>query len=605
MGAARLAWIAAVLVAVLVPATGAQAHAGHEAEIEGTLRVRHDDDFAHGRAGFAYTLVTPDGPVQLDLAGERWSALAGKKLKIHGHLDAGVLTGADGGVTQVSSGAVTSVSGAKRVAVVLFNFSNDTSQPWTASTVRGLVFDGTGSVNAYYQDASYGAVSLTGDVFGWYTIAATDAGCAYDSWASDARARAQAAGVDLSGYGYVVYAFPSASSCGWAGLAYLPGTSSWINGAMQLRVVAHELGHNFGVHHASSLSCTSAGVRVALSASCTADEYGDPFTVMGSSSSRLHVNWHRAQLGWLTDVQTVTASGTYTLAPDELPGAPRLLRVARGDGTWFQLEFRQPAGLFDAFSALDPAVNGVSIRLAPDTSQLVQSKLLDATPETTTFTDAPLAVGRTLTDLVSGVRFTTVAVGTSGATVSIQLPGGGPDTQAPTAPGGLAATALSSSSIGLSWTASADAVGVTGYRVYRGGVQVATETGTSWTDSGLTPSTAYAYQVVAYDAALNTSPPASVTGTTLAVDAAPPSAPGTLTVSVASGRRAMLSWGAATDDVAVTGYRVLRNGIEIATTSSRSYKDRPGRGTFTYTVVAFDGAGHTGPPSNAVTVTIR
>ncbi|MDR6549904.1 DNRLRE domain-containing protein [Paenibacillus qinlingensis] len=82
---------------------------------------------------------------------------------------------------------------------------------------------------------------------------------------------------------------------------------------------------------------------------------------------------------------------------------------------------------------------------------------------------------------------------------------GGTDTQAPTVPAGLTATAASSSQINLSWTASTDNVGVTGYDVYRGGTFLKTVTGTSTTDTGLTASTAYSYYVRAKDAVGNAS----------------------------------------------------------------------------------------------------
>ncbi|WP_317618390.1 discoidin domain-containing protein [Paenibacillus sp. PL91] len=82
---------------------------------------------------------------------------------------------------------------------------------------------------------------------------------------------------------------------------------------------------------------------------------------------------------------------------------------------------------------------------------------------------------------------------------------GGSDTQAPSAPSSLTASAASSSQINLSWTASTDNVGVTGYRVFRGGVQVGTPTGTTFNDTGLTASTAYSYTVKAIDAAGNLS----------------------------------------------------------------------------------------------------
>lgn len=95
--------------------------------------------------------------------------------------------------------------------------------------------------------------------------------------------------------------------------------------------------------------------------------------------------------------------------------------------------------------------------------------------------------------------------------------GGGGDTTAPTVPTSLSATAISSSQIDLAWTASTDAVGVTGYRVYRGGVQVGTSTINSYSDSGLLASTTYTYTVSAYDAAGNVSAQSSpVSAPTLA-----------------------------------------------------------------------------------------
>jgi beta-lactamase superfamily II metal-dependent hydrolase/chitodextrinase len=82
---------------------------------------------------------------------------------------------------------------------------------------------------------------------------------------------------------------------------------------------------------------------------------------------------------------------------------------------------------------------------------------------------------------------------------------GAADTAAPSTPTGLTATAASSSQINLAWTASTDNVAVAGYRVYRGGTQVASVSATSYSDTGLTASTTYSYTVVAYDAAGNTS----------------------------------------------------------------------------------------------------
>jgi chitodextrinase len=93
--------------------------------------------------------------------------------------------------------------------------------------------------------------------------------------------------------------------------------------------------------------------------------------------------------------------------------------------------------------------------------------------------------------------------------------GGTTDTQAPTAPANLAVTGTTAASAGLSWSPSTDNVGVTGYNVYRAGTMVGSVTGTSFTDTGLTAATQYAYTVKAVDAAGNLSAASnSVTATT-------------------------------------------------------------------------------------------
>jgi hypothetical protein len=90
--------------------------------------------------------------------------------------------------------------------------------------------------------------------------------------------------------------------------------------------------------------------------------------------------------------------------------------------------------------------------------------------------------------------------------------GGAGDTTPPTAPTGLTATGAGATRVALSWTASADDVGVTSYVVFRDAVPVANPTvfsGTTFVDIGLVPGTAYSYAVVACDAAGNCSQPSA------------------------------------------------------------------------------------------------
>src|SRR5579859_6494933 len=136
---------------------------------------------------------------------------------------------------------------------------------------------------------------------------------------------------------------------------------------------------------------------------------------------------------------------------------------------------------------------------------------------------APVPTGGTTGNVVVTVG----GVASNGLTFTVQA-----DSISPTVPTGLTATAASGSQINLSWTASTDNVGVAGYKVYRGGTQVGTSPTTSYSDTGLTASTAYTYAVAAFDATGNTSAQsASATATTLSISA-----------SCASGIPCALGW---------------------------------------------------------------
>ncbi len=99
--------------------------------------------------------------------------------------------------------------------------------------------------------------------------------------------------------------------------------------------------------------------------------------------------------------------------------------------------------------------------------------------------------------------------GTSTASITVGSAIGGPDTQAPTAPTNLSASNTTQTATTISWTASTDNVGVTGYDIYKNGSLAGTTTGTSYTATGLTASTTYAFTVKAKDLAGNVSPASS------------------------------------------------------------------------------------------------
>jgi hypothetical protein len=96
------------------------------------------------------------------------------------------------------------------------------------------------------------------------------------------------------------------------------------------------------------------------------------------------------------------------------------------------------------------------------------------------------------------------------------------DTLPPTTPTNVAAVASSPTQATVSWAASADNVGVSGYSVFRDGVRISTTTSTTYADSSLSPNSSYNYTVQAYDAAGNTSPYSTTVTATTPLDTTPP-----------------------------------------------------------------------------------
>ena len=94
-------------------------------------------------------------------------------------------------------------------------------------------------------------------------------------------------------------------------------------------------------------------------------------------------------------------------------------------------------------------------------------------------------------------------------------------------------------------------------------------------------------------------------GTTPSVDTTPPSTPTGLTGAAAGSTGANLSWSASTDNVGVTAYILLRNGVQVATAATTSFTDTglSAATTYSYTVAARDAAGNISPDSTSVSVT--
>ncbi len=186
------------------------------------------------------------------------------------------------------------------------------------------------------------------------------------------------------------------------------------------------------------------------------------------------------------------------------------------------------------------------------------------------------------------------------------------DTQAPSTPGSLSATTVSGAQINLSWTASTDNVGVTGYRVESCSgsgctnfVQIATPTATTYSNTGLTAGTSYSYRVRATDAAANLSAYSSVASAT--TTAAPPTAP---TITQQPSNTTVTVGQTATFTVVANGtgpltYQWLKGTSNISNATSSSYTTRATTGAdngLQFKVVVSNAGGSA--TSNAATLTV-
>ncbi|SHI23973.1 PQQ-dependent sugar dehydrogenase [Streptomyces sp. 3214.6] len=254
-----------------------------------------------------------------------------------------------------------------------------------------------------------------------------------------------------------------------------------------------------------------------------------------------------------------------------------------------------------------------------------------------TAVDRPMDISVGGTVVASGVSFPATADWNTWASKSLDIPlaagtnkiratattdNGGPnldristgaaaDTQAPSRPGQPGCSAITENALTLTWGAATDNVGVTAYDLYEHGNKLGEAAGsvTSKALTGLSPDTTYDLTVIARDAAGNASPASPVVDCTTAksTDTSAPSKPGTLKATEVTANSAALSWGASTDDRAVTAYDI-RSGDTVyksvtgtSTTLTGLACDSP----YSLNVVARDAAGNVSEASNTVGFTTK
>jgi hypothetical protein len=405
----RQALVAAVAL-VLLAAPGAPAA---PVQREGTLVAVPREDAAGGADHFLRTRATLR-PLRLE---RRPRAAPGARVRVTG------TTRADGRIAvaslrELAPADAEPVAGTRSVLVMLVA-AGDPSGLTPADAARQIE-DGT---SRWFGEVSGGRLALEATATPWLAVPRTDCDD-LQAVRQRALAAARAAGFEPAEYDHEAIVTPGSAGCPWAGRGQMPGRTTWFNGAFDTRITVHELGHNLGLHHASSAICTDAAGtfvpwRDPLRA-CAIEEYGDAFDAMGASRNVGHFNAaHKRALGWLGDgLAELAPGGTVTLAPYAGGTGVRAAAVRAG-GADLLLEYRRPAGL-DAFLAAWPQVtSGVLVHDATE-GPGARTYLLDAQPDGRVASPA-LEAGRML-ELPGGLRLRADAAGPEAATVSLLTP---------------------------------------------------------------------------------------------------------------------------------------------------------------------------------------
>lgn len=329
-----------------------------------------------------------------------------------------------------------SAIGQKRLAVLLINFTDDTSRPVSREEAQQAMFGSApDSLASRVSRHSYGRLNLLGDVFDWITIPPpTDqkgqvlTGC--DKGYSSVVAAKKAAGVD-GRYDHYMLVVPAPPDCHFGGVAAVIGDYIVMYGNVGTTTAEHEIGHNFGFQHSRYDDYPASG-KIAIEGCPMYDpanpkpcEYGDFGEAMGIGLDG-YAAYNRFKIGWLdlTDTTTVTSDNsdtTLVLSSLESSGGLRDIAVALEDGSEYSYHIQ--------YSSADTRLPGLTVRLnkpnrKDSTGRDVESfysYLVPAGSDHFNHQAAALPLGQTFTDTVNGVAVSLLSQDSFGATVRVRL----------------------------------------------------------------------------------------------------------------------------------------------------------------------------------------
>jgi hypothetical protein len=312
-----------------------------------------------------------------------------------------------------------------RVAIFLIKDQTFAGDPFAAQEAVDAILQSPTSTSRYFQEASYGAFGLSGDVFGWYSadMPNCDPSAPHVIAGQVQEQAAQQDGFVTDNYRHAInilirngpscfYAFGSLGAPDGIGHVW-----SSFNGS---NVMAHEIGHNLGLHHANSFICTNSAFQyVPFGTRCTDHEYNDPYDAMGFDGFYFHFNSYTKSLqGWLPParVRRVTAAGQFTIVPQETTasGIQSLLVPIPNTNELLHVEMRRQFG-FDS----EPRFNGaVLVRRVREPGLLLFTHLMDMSPDGD-LGNASMQVGQVFQDPLSGLSIRLVSRSASQAVVSV------------------------------------------------------------------------------------------------------------------------------------------------------------------------------------------
>ncbi len=313
--------------------------------------------------------------------------------------------------------------GEKRLLLYRVDFADFTNAPLSSNAAADLI----SGLNNFYRDMSYGQMPLAlagaGSTVTELLRLPEPSGAYNDNFEKlieDCRQTARVAGYPVGNFDLDLVLTTARPTSVFGGIAYVGGPGVWVaNSNFNVGVIGHELGHNFGLPHASFWA---TGDQSSIGPG-SQDEYGDPFDSMGvPGGSTSHFNARFKQLlGWIPDADApwVTSNGVYRIAAHDHPaaGGPRALRIARTSAQNYWVEFRQ----FFTNAPNRWVTNGASLRWAGNDA--TNTLLLDTTPGTPTGrTDGAVVIGRTFSDRCLDLHITTLGkIGTTPETLDVAV----------------------------------------------------------------------------------------------------------------------------------------------------------------------------------------